>query len=299
MAAVPIARTARQRPAPRTGRGTGVGRRGADGCGGWTARPVRCSAGRSRVTASPSSTSVDWARRSAPSPSRPTAGCWSPVRGTCTSSTRTGRLVEHPRPRRRRAEPAQRLDVRSPRPVPRREHPARRTRAAGVAGVDRRGADTCARWPTGSRCRTGSASPRTARRCTTSTAGRARCSRSTTTSTPASPAGGGWCSTSDGTPDGLAVDVDGNLWIAFFGEAEVRCLTPRGEVVQVIDVPRAAPHLPGVRRAGPRRPGDHDRAAQDGREASGRHRRTSGAVFVADPGVRGLPAARWAGTTIG
>jgi sugar lactone lactonase YvrE len=104
--------------------------------------------------------------------------------------------------------------------------------------------------------------------------------------------------TSDGTPDGLAVDVDGNLWIAFFGEAEVRCLTPGGEVVQVIDVPVPHPTCPEF--AGP----DLDVLVittallkmDSGERAASPE---SGAVFVADPGVRGLPAARWAGTTIG
>jgi sugar lactone lactonase YvrE len=102
---------------------------------------------------------------------------------------------------------------------------------------------------------------------------------------------------SAGTPDGLAVDVDGNLWIAFFGEAEVRCLTPRGEVVQVIDVPVPHPTCPEfsgsdldvlVITTALLKMDSDERAASPG----------SGALYVADPGVRGLPAVRWAGTTI-
>jgi sugar lactone lactonase YvrE len=103
---------------------------------------------------------------------------------------------------------------------------------------------------------------------------------------------------SDGTPDGLAVDVDGNLWIAFFGEAEVRCLTPGGEVVQVIDVPVPHPTCPEF--AGPELDALVITTAllkmdPDERAASP----DSGAVFVADPGVRGLPSHPWAGRTVG
>ncbi len=101
---------------------------------------------------------------------------------------------------------------------------------------------------------------------------------------------------SEGTPDGLAVDVDGNLWIAFFGEAQVRCLTPAGQIVHVIDVPVPHPTCPEF--AGPcldtlvittalLKLSAIERAASP----------DSGAIFLADPGVRGLPATRWAGRT--
>lgn len=98
------------------------------------------------------------------------------------------------------------------------------------------------------------------------------------------------------TPDGLAVDVDGNLWVAFFGEACVRCITPGGDVVHVIDVPVPHPTCPEF--AGE----DLDilviatallRMSETERVASP----DSGAIFVADPGVHGLPATRWAGST--
>jgi sugar lactone lactonase YvrE len=103
---------------------------------------------------------------------------------------------------------------------------------------------------------------------------------------------------SPGTPDGLAVDVDGNLWIAFFGDGVVRCLTPRGEVVQVIDVPVPHPTCPAFAGAGLDvlvittallKMGESERAASP----------DSGALYLADPGVRGLPATRWAGATSG
>jgi sugar lactone lactonase YvrE len=41
---------------------------------------------------------------------------------------------------------------------------------------------------------------------------------------------------SDGAPDGLAVDVDGNLWSAFAGGGHVRCVSPAGVVLHRVEV---------------------------------------------------------------
>lgn len=38
------------------------------------------------------------------------------------------------------------------------------------------------------------------------------------------------------TPDGLSVDSEGRLWVASFGERQVRCIDPDGLTVQTIDV---------------------------------------------------------------
>ena len=98
------------------------------------------------------------------------------------------------------------------------------------------------------------------------------------------------------TPDGLAVDVDGNLWIAFFGEAKVRCITPQGDIVHVIEVPVPHPTCPEfagedldtlVITTALLKMSESERAVSP----------ESGAIFVADPGVRGLPATPWAGAT--
>lgn len=101
---------------------------------------------------------------------------------------------------------------------------------------------------------------------------------------------------SGGTPDGLAVDVDGNLWVAFFGEAQVRCLTPAGQIFHVIDVPVPHPTCPEF--AGPELDMLVITTALLKMSASERAGSPdSGAIFVADPGVRGLPATAWAGRT--
>ncbi|MER6943077.1 SMP-30/gluconolactonase/LRE family protein [Nonomuraea sp. NPDC000554] len=45
----------------------------------------------------------------------------------------------------------------------------------------------------------------------------------------------------DGYPDGLAVDVDGCVWLAVWGAGQVRCHTPDGTVVAVVDMPVTQP----------------------------------------------------------
>jgi len=40
----------------------------------------------------------------------------------------------------------------------------------------------------------------------------------------------------DGAPDGLAVDVDGNLWSAFADGGHVTCVSPGGAVLHRVDV---------------------------------------------------------------
>ena len=100
-----------------------------------------------------------------------------------------------------------------------------------------------------------------------------------------------------GTPDGLAMDAEDNLWVAFFGEGQVRCLDSAGEVLAVVDVPVPNPTCPEF--AGP----DLDllvittaryRLTAEQRAASPE----SGALFCVQPGVRGRSATRWAGRTL-
>lgn len=99
-----------------------------------------------------------------------------------------------------------------------------------------------------------------------------------------------------GTPDGLAVDVDGRLWVAFFGEGAVRCLTPDGDIVDEIRV--AAPHVTCPEFVGPSR----DRLLL----TSARFRMSAdalaewpmaGGLFVTDAPVPGLRVRAWAGST--
>jgi sugar lactone lactonase YvrE len=94
-------------------------------------------------------------------------------------------------------------------------------------------------------------------------------------------------------PDGLAVDSEGCLWVAFWGGGAVRRFSPRGELLASIDVPAAqvtsccfgGKGLTDlyITTAGEGLPGDE-----------AKHTRAGG-LFRASPGVRGLQVARFAG----
>ena len=49
------------------------------------------------------------------------------------------------------------------------------------------------------------------------------------------------CACGDEWPDGLAVDVDGCIWVAFWGSSEVRRISPGGEVIAVVPMPVTQP----------------------------------------------------------
>jgi len=51
-----------------------------------------------------------------------------------------------------------------------------------------------------------------------------------------------------GYPDGICADVEDHLWIALWGAGEIHRYSPRGELVEVVDV--AAPHVSSVAFAG-------------------------------------------------
>lgn len=89
-----------------------------------------------------------------------------------------------------------------------------------------------------------------------------------------------------GVPDGLAVDVEGALWVAFHDGGAVHRFAADGEHLSTIEVPVARPTSCAF--AGP----ELDRlvittaTAPDG---------SGGDLLVADPGVRGQPVAAFAG----
>ena len=99
----------------------------------------------------------------------------------------------------------------------------------------------------------------------------------------------------DAKPDGLCVDVDGNLWIAMWGSAEVRCYSAAGEQVGVVDV--AAPNTTSVAFVGAGLDTllitTASQQLSDDQLARFPH---SGRLFIADVGIRGLPVPGWAGS---
>jgi sugar lactone lactonase YvrE len=96
----------------------------------------------------------------------------------------------------------------------------------------------------------------------------------------------------DGHPDGMCLDVEGNLWIAVWAAGEVRCYRPDGE--QIAKVAVAAPHTSSVAFVGPRLDLLLITTARD--ELSKAQLKAfpdSGRLFLVDPGVAGLPVAAW------
>jgi sugar lactone lactonase YvrE len=98
----------------------------------------------------------------------------------------------------------------------------------------------------------------------------------------------------DGTPDGMCVDTDGNLWIAVYGAGEVRCFDAGGEQLATVDV--AAPHTTSVAFVGPALDRLLITSAREGLSAAELDEHPlSGHLFLADVGAHGVPAAAWAG----
>ncbi len=97
-------------------------------------------------------------------------------------------------------------------------------------------------------------------------------------------------------PDGMCADEEGNLWIAMWGAGQVRCYSPAGEHVAVVDV--AAPNTTSVAFVGTTL-GTLliTTAFEQLSEAQRACHPDSGRLFTADVGVRGLPVPVWSGTS--
>ena len=93
-------------------------------------------------------------------------------------------------------------------------------------------------------------------------------------------------------PDGITVDADGNLWVAQWGGSTVRRHSPTGELLDIVRVNAGQVSCPAfVGR-------ELDvLAITTGQEGLETVTDETGAIFVASPGVTGLPSFRWAGST--
>jgi sugar lactone lactonase YvrE len=96
----------------------------------------------------------------------------------------------------------------------------------------------------------------------------------------------------DGQPDGLCVDAEGNLWIAIWGGGRVERRTPGGDLLAVVET--GAPHTTSVAFAGP----DLDvlvitTATEDLSPADLARYPHSGRLCTARVGVAGLPTPYW------
>ena len=87
-----------------------------------------------------------------------------------------------------------------------------------------------------------------------------------------------------GLPDGLAVDSEGGIWVCFWDGAALRRYAPDGAVTQTLGFPAARPTRPAFGGPG------LDRLYVTSATLDSDAADPGGAVFVTDPGVRGLPA---------
>lgn len=96
----------------------------------------------------------------------------------------------------------------------------------------------------------------------------------------------------DGLPDGMCADADGNLWIAVWGRGRVECRAPDGRPLTHVEV--AAPHVTSVTFAGPGLDVLVITTATDelSAEELAAHP-DSGRLFTARVGARGLPPVYW------
>lgn len=95
-----------------------------------------------------------------------------------------------------------------------------------------------------------------------------------------------------GSPDGLCVDSRGYLWVAIWGEGELRCFSPRGELDAVVQV--TAPHPSSVAFVGD----ELDlllitTSSRDLSEAELRQYPDAGRLFLARVGATGTPTFAW------
>lgn len=99
----------------------------------------------------------------------------------------------------------------------------------------------------------------------------------------------------NGSPDGMCVDSDGNLWIAVWGKGEVHCYTPAGQQCAVVEV--AAPNVTSVAFVG----ADLDvllitTASEQLTPSQLTQYPDSGKLFTCRVGVTGTPMTPWSGT---
>jgi len=98
----------------------------------------------------------------------------------------------------------------------------------------------------------------------------------------------------DCTPDGLAVDASGHLWLAIWGLGQVRCYSADGELIDTLEVP--APHTSSLAFVGD----DLDQlvittARTELTDAQLAEFPLSGSLFLAKPGCAGLATFPWSG----
>jgi sugar lactone lactonase YvrE len=92
-----------------------------------------------------------------------------------------------------------------------------------------------------------------------------------------------------GAPDGMTIDTGGRLWIALWGGAAVRCYEPDGKLVEQLDLP--VTQVTACTFGGPNLDELYITTSRQAIDPSGQPQ--AGALFMARPGARGLPARQY------
>lgn len=99
----------------------------------------------------------------------------------------------------------------------------------------------------------------------------------------------------EGSPDGLVVDAEGGVWIAFYGGGCVRRYAPGGRLDVVVDVPGAR-HVTSPAFGGAGLDVLYVTTALENLDAAERAAQPhAGGIFAVEPGVRGQPTSAYAG----
>ena len=97
-----------------------------------------------------------------------------------------------------------------------------------------------------------------------------------------------------GIPDGMTADNQGNLWVACFGGAAVRCFSPAGVLLEEVFFPVS--QVTSCAFAGPELADLYVTSASYRLSTDQLKRQPhAGATFVCRPGAVGMPASSFAG----
>ncbi|GAA2151407.1 hypothetical protein GCM10009760_46770 [Kitasatospora kazusensis] len=93
-----------------------------------------------------------------------------------------------------------------------------------------------------------------------------------------------------GVPDGMTLDTDGNLWVAFWDGSAVHCLSPAGRVLATVELPVRRPTSCAFGG-----PGLDTLFVTTAHASADAEQAVSGTLFRCAPGATGRPAQCWAG----
>ncbi len=99
-----------------------------------------------------------------------------------------------------------------------------------------------------------------------------------------------------GLPDGMTIDAEGNLWVAFWGGWAVRCYSPKtGELLATVEVPCS--QVTSCTFGGPNLDRLFITTARIGiSEEKLAKEPLAGSIFVCEPGVQGVPVQKFKAT---